>query len=361
MKKKLTVAILLCLCLLLCACGQNEAPAEPQHSEQPQPETPKTDWQVAFEYVLSVGESSDDYLLYDLDADGEPEMITRVGSTDDIEYYTYDWMGNGSVTKAYVFSGKADLAGLSSERTLLFCRGEDVYKLVYADGAGKAEKLITKPAEYDGAGLELLPVYNAGDLSGMRWNGDPTDANDAVLKAFEEAGDRYVEGPGDKPTYEGELIDWISAYKNALGGFGSYNGGDIAQYGIYDLDDDNVPEMLCIFGGSSADLAVYVIDAKFGGIVTKTKVLDGSANAAGLSSENAMLLHKIHMGTETVYKIVYKGAQYKVETVVSRSLDSASDALRFEYLSMFDFDDKDGIYWPGNREDNNAAILSKVG
>lgn len=366
MKIKRMAVLLLCLCLMLSACGRPETPEEPKESEAPAVEVNKPDWQVAFEYVLSVSDTGDEYTLFDLDRDGEPEMLTRVGGGDDVEFYTYDWSGKGSVIKAYVFSGYADVVSLHRDGAVLFHVGgntEKVYRLRYSDGAGSAEQLLSRTlAEGEQAlALEAMPMYRVSDLSGLEWNGDPEDANDKVLEAYEEQANQYVEGPGDKPTYEGEVINWIGAYKNAISEFGSYTAQDTAKYCIYDLDNDDVPEMLVIFGGSVTELGVYVVDAKFGGVVTKTKVLDGTANVAGLSSENAVLLHRVHMGTEYVYKVVYVGAQYKaVEVIDSRPLDSATDALKFSYLAMHDFSDTDGIYWPGNKADKNDEVLANA-
>lgn len=366
MKIKRIAVLLLCLSLMLSACGKTETPVEPQESEAPVVEDNKPDWQVGFEYVLSVSDSSDEYTLFDLDRDGEPEMITRVGGGDDVEFYTYDWSGNGSVIKAYVFGGYADLVSVSKEGSVLFRQNgpvEKVYRLRYSDGAGSAEQIISRTLAEGEQPLafDVMPMYRISDLSGLDWNGDPADNNDKVLDSYEEVTEQYVEGPGDKPTYEGEIINWIGAYNKAISEFGSYTAQDTAKYCIYDLDNDDVPEMLVIFGGYVTDLGIWVIDAKFGDIVTKTQVLDGTANVAGLSSENAVLLHRIHMGTEYVYKVVYVGAQYKaVQVIDSRPLDSATDALKFSYLSMHDFSDTDGIYWPGNKADKNNEVLANA-
>lgn len=368
MKKKRMIGLLLCLCLVLSACGEAVTPAVPEESKAPAVEDNRPDWQIGFEYVLSVSDSAvDEYLLYDLDKDNEPEMIMRVGGGDDIEYYTYDWSGNGSIIKAYVFSGYADVISCSKEGSVLFRQQgpvEKVYRLKFSNNAGSAEQIISRTLGEGDEPLafEVMPMYSVTDPSGLNWNGDPADKNDEVLAAYEQEEEQYVEGPGDKPTYADEVIDWIGAYKKALSEFGAYTAQDTAKYCIYDLDNDDVPEMVVIFGGSVTDLGVYVIDAKFGGIVTKTQVLEGNANIAGLSSENAVLLHRVHMGVEHVYKVVYLGAKYKaVEVIESRPLDSATDALKFSYLTMHDFSDVDGIYWPGNKQDKNNEVLASAG
>lgn len=129
------------------------------------------------------------YSLYDVDKNGAPELMVKVGTCEaDFQYRLYDCPKGGGARMLGTLSGShAALAGLQNGSALLLINGAQGYETVsrctLADGAVSVEELFSGYVdEYHP--FDYLPYYELDDPSGLSWTGDAPNGNDAVLSGI---------------------------------------------------------------------------------------------------------------------------------------------------------------------------------
>lgn len=152
-----------------------------------------------------------------------------------------------------------------------------------------------------------------------------------------------------EPTF-----DWKTT---ALGILAEYV-DTIAEYCVYDMNGDNVPEIIVRSGSSSADMSYYLYDlAKDKPEPVKFGI--GSSLLCGFD-ENSLILQFGKMGDETVTRYTYDGEKLSEELLLSREVPLDEDYIAFKGLQYYSADDPSGLSWTENPENNNPALLDAV-
>ena len=153
-------------------------------------------WQDAYAPVvaeLAENSGEDDlygsFYLYDLDADGTPELITMTGTCEADALYTFYTAGDtGARNIGTADAGHCLLCGYSAKHTVALHYGHmGVESVDLAEYDGAALAFTSLVAERDiGAGeylaTEPLTGYDLASFANVTWDGDPADGNADVIK-----------------------------------------------------------------------------------------------------------------------------------------------------------------------------------
>ena len=185
---------------------QPEIPVEPEPPMEPEapvePESPaeptQLDWKSAYRsFKTETYVESYDYFLYDLNADGTPELfIVTGGFVPWLRCSVYSCTADGAVVKLGTRElGHSGIYGLSNEDALLLVYGHQGYYGINKwawNGAALTEETLLPETNYghdpypytDEHGNSLLQrvvMYQASDDRGMDWSGNPHDENHLLL------------------------------------------------------------------------------------------------------------------------------------------------------------------------------------
>ncbi len=138
-----------------------------------------------------------DYFLYDLNADGTPELFIVTGEFEPwLTCSIFSCNSDEEVFKVYSYElGHSSLCGLSAEHSLLQVFGHMGYYALFKwtwDGTTFSVETILPEKDYGHepypyhteAGSSLLSYLSmtaCGDPSGLDWNGNPQDENHLIL------------------------------------------------------------------------------------------------------------------------------------------------------------------------------------
>ena len=153
-------------------------------------------WQGAYAPVvaeLAENSGEDDlygsFYLYDLDADGTPELITMTGTCEADATFTFYTAGDtGAELLGTAAAGHCLLCGYSAKHTVALHYGHmGIESVDLAEYDGAALAFTTLVAERDiGAGeylaTEPLTGYDLASFANVTWDGDAADGNADVIK-----------------------------------------------------------------------------------------------------------------------------------------------------------------------------------
>lgn len=135
---------------------------------------------------------------------------------------------------------------------------------------------------------------------------------------------------------------------------------EYSQYALYDLDGDRVPELLVKAGSSEAVMELRAYAESPEGVVPAGTVGAGNAVICGYAEEGTLLIHNVHMGYESVSKLILTGEGFETESVVSgRELGEGEEYLPLEPLRLWGVTDAAGLDWTENPQDGNWEILQR--
>lgn len=211
MKKAIFILMVLALVFSLTACdfwdylpgrtsqGQNTQQATtPQNHTTVAPTVPEvtepsfadvfasyqkvlTDTQAEFSAVSNVC----GYLLYDMEQDGTPEMIVKVGSSDSLFQYRFYSLrdSNAKLLKA-INSSHSGICGYSSGKgVIIYQVGQSVENvtIVTLSGDTLAEETILNRTVSITHPFVTLSFCQLNDPAGLEWTGNPADSSDVLV------------------------------------------------------------------------------------------------------------------------------------------------------------------------------------
>jgi hypothetical protein len=135
-----------------------------------------------------------------------------------------------------------------------------------------------------------------------------------------------------------------------------------SEYALYDLDEDNVPEMIVKSGMSEADTKITIYDVINDNLVeTNIEGFGGHTNIVGAQDINTIVLQYGQMGYERVGILHYnQDATYTTEIVKEVDTDPQIGYIPFEPLKMYSFEDKAGLEWKQNPNDENYLLIDSI-
>ncbi len=226
------------------------------------------------------------YILYDIEDDGIPEMFVKIGTCEaDFEYRIFKISEDktGARLVATIPAEQASVCGIESAGSFLLWAGhqglESIYKYTLkGDLLGSEELFFDEVNEYH----ELTPLitYELDDPSGLYWVANAEESNQQALDEF--TGDKQAEGSYTVTSLELSTVpistgypaydEKIAEYKNAIvsihkmysgsrnyfdetawdhasidahsiGRAVEYSGGRF-MYSLYDIDENGTPELI---------------------------------------------------------------------------------------------------------------------
>ena len=193
------------------------------------------------------------YSMYDIDSDGVPEILIKLGTCEaDFEYrvYTYPEGTRLTATPTMLGSfdgGHASVCGISDHDSFLVWYGhmgwEQISEMTLTNGSLSASTLFSGSDLASYHELTALPIYELDDLSGLDWYGDPVEDNRYALDNFDPGTDTadgdwlaqyLVESPDryyarlnvdswQANDYKGPFVIGSTLYTNGFGIFGNAN------------------------------------------------------------------------------------------------------------------------------------------
>ena len=331
-KRMFGIAMIALLCLLLGAVfgvqsfhsrAEAAAPADVQ-SPSPAPvdtPIPADDWQAAYETILSAFAEKyadeygfSNYQLYDLDADGVPELIIGSGSCEaDYKYSLYRFDAeNGAEFVVNFGYGHSALCGLSGENALLIHGAHMGYEWVdrlrwtgtlYEQDHVLEGRMLDENTEY--LPLEPLGYYRLGSLDGLDWAGNPADENAAILAPL---------------RMEDSLPDSYVSYRQLVARSGLPAD---SRFLIHALDSEGTEELLSCYD-ENAGMAAVRVDRLSGGKLETLFLGEGP------------LVGAANLG---LYEVLWEGEN---RLVYFYSNGEAKEADLFETVTEYTMLDPDG-------------------
>ena len=202
-------------------------------------------WAAAYEKVLTVMQYEFpnyqyicNYSMFDIDKDGYPELLLKVGTCEaDFEYRFYNYDKNLKVAMCFgTTSGShASICGLGDTQAILVVFGhqgyEAVRKAIY-DGISYSEEVI-----FDGEGQEYHPftflaAYELNDFSGLQWKGNAQENNSTVIESISTEDDNSTFTSIEGQWYELDIESNGAPKSNGIFLDVSY---DSLEYSVFDI------------------------------------------------------------------------------------------------------------------------------
>ena len=376
---KKAVLIMLCLCLLLTACavkGRRGGDIYDDTYNDADSGDPKSKKEAEFikgggrGQRLNVYEAykaeleklradgaSGGYALHDIDDDGVPEMIARVGSSGGGTTVYIHYMSESGAEQIDLWPERMDIVPLGAADAILLHRGADgeesLFEVKFSDGTCEVTTLFDgyklkdgeKPLEFDN-----MRLTDVGSDDGLDWLENKKDENDKILKEFMTA--------KPKPQSGGKAqTNWKDDYTAALSELGTE---EFFGYALYDLDCDGVPEMLMQTYSDASGRSTYIVDFE-NEKRTVTDIYAGSGVIAGYYDESTVVFHIAENGEESVSVLNYKGGYATTIEIVSRTLKYGERYLELKPLTLYAPGDMAGLEWTKNPADHNKSVVESLG
>ena len=133
-----------------------------------------------------------------------------------------------------------------------------------------------------------------------------------------------------------------------------------SEYALYDIDQDNIPEMIVKSGMSEADtkITIYdIINNNLHEIVIEG--FGGHTNIVGAKDINTIILQYGQMDFEKVGVLHYnQDGSYTTEIIKEEVVDPQIGYIPFEALKMYNFGDREGLNWNQNPDDENYWYIN---
>lgn len=178
-----------------------EAQQDPSTTNAPENEVPPTnqdvlvDWKDTYRNVLNEAMASFpnyqylcNYSIYDIDKDGIPELLLKVGTCEaDFEYQLFYY--DASHTTAMCFQkttgSHTSPCGLENEQAFLWVSGhmgnESVIKATY-DGTNYSEETLFSGEVEEYHEFTYLDCFELDDQTGLDWSGNATETNNIIIE-----------------------------------------------------------------------------------------------------------------------------------------------------------------------------------
>ena len=164
--------------------------------------------------------------------------------------------------------------------------------------------------------------------------------------------------PEIKPGEDENIVDFKSKYEEKLN---TLQIKDMySEYALYDIDEDNIPEMIVKSGISEADtqITIYdIINNDLHEIVIEE--FGGHTNIVGAIDINTIILQYGQMDYEKVAVLHYnQDGSYTTEIIKEEVVDPEIGYIPFETLKTYQFEDKEGLNWKQNPDDENYWYIN---
>ena len=133
-----------------------------------------------------------------------------------------------------------------------------------------------------------------------------------------------------------------------------------SEYVLYDIDSDDMPEMIVKTGDSEADTQISIYDFIGDTLVeTPIKEFGGHTVFVGVSVINTILFQYGQNNYEIDGILHYNSdATYTIEKIRDEELGEGMNYIPFEPLKTYSFDDKSGLEWIRNPDDENYWYIN---
>ena len=130
-----------------------------------------------------------------------------------------------------------------------------------------------------------------------------------------------------------------------------------ATYSVYDMNDDNIPEIIVMNGTIAADTKFYLYDLKKN---TAEPIEFGSGNSMLCGYDGNIILQYCKMGFETITEYKYDGNEFSEDILLDREVPLDEDYLGLKSLDSYSVNDLSGFSWMENPSDGNAEIVASA-
>lgn len=133
-----------------------------------------------------------------------------------------------------------------------------------------------------------------------------------------------------------------------------------SEYALYDLDADEIPEMIVKSGMTEADTKIKIYDV-INDNLTEVNIEEfgGHTNIVGVTDINSIILQYGQMDYERVAVLHYnQDGTYTTEVVKEAEVNPQIGYIPFETLKMYSFEDKEGLNWNENPDDENYWYIN---
>lgn len=133
-----------------------------------------------------------------------------------------------------------------------------------------------------------------------------------------------------------------------------------SEYALYDLDKDEIPEMIVKTGDSEANTKIKIYDI-IDNVLEEVSIdgFGGHTNIVGAIDINSIILQYGQMDYEKVAVLHYnQDGSYTLEIVKESEVNPEIGYIPFESLKMYSFEDKEGLSWTENPDDENYWYIN---
>ena len=177
----------------------------------------------------------------------------------------------------------------------------------------------------------------------------PTEATETTQPSETEPSTEPVPTQTQTPT-----LSWTEGYAQLLQKLRQDDPMPSREYCLYDINGDNIPEFFYKTGSCEADFMIHLY-AMSDYDTEMIATLSGShSGLCGLSGQNACLLVYGIQGHEQIIKLTFTGTHLHQETIYEAFGEEYHD---FSYLPLYNVEQREGLHWDGNPEDQNQAAL----
>lgn len=251
------------------------------------------------------------------------------------------------------------------------------------EGSHLVSLVLTNDAFYEAASYELIAEISAKENYYL-FAVYPTDVQstpenrDIYMKMSEDielmlksvSSDKYdvtfmVSDEHNPDVESDDLFPWFDAYENILiKACELYPPEDYyCDYSVYDVNNDNIPELLLKIGTCEADYIYnfYKYDADNNKAIKFAEFSAGHTYVCGASGKNAVLFHWAHMGYESVTIVDFNDTQYSEKLLYENDSNvSGVEYLELTPIETYTIDDANGLFWITNTLDFNLQKIENA-
>ncbi len=230
------------------------------------------------------------------------------------------------------------------------------------------EQIVTILYRYNGGGLALGNLSDYPD--GNSVSGYARDAMAWAIGAKIINGSDGMIAPQENATrcqvakilycyLEDFGKGWKKEYGEALKSLKDSLGSEMtAEYALYDVGNDGIPELFICKGTSEADMEIdiYSFDP-YMGLYYITNLTGGHTVLCGWTGHRGLLIQYQQMGYESLTHVYMEDSKLN-SVLLYEGIVGGHDPL--EPLQMYPLSSLTGLNWDGNPTDNNDAILAPI-